>query len=232
MASVNRRGMVPGVSATATHDGPGTVRRYEPRTPHPRRRVFLLDHHDSFVHNVVHLLTACGARVEVAQAECIEAADAMARCRAASHVVLSPGPGHPDDARVATAVAREALGGGMPPLWGICLGHQAIARAGGAEVARAKEVVHGRGSEIRHDGSPLFRGLGAFVAGRYNSLLVVPETIRDPLVACAWSPSGEVMALRHGQHAVFGVQFHPESVLSEGGATLAENFLSVGDEGA
>lgn len=190
-----------------------------PRTA-PSLRVALVDNYDSFSFNLFQLLSSLGASVRVFKND-----DASMESIAAAHaVMLSPGPGTPADAGICRAVV-EQLGTRLPIL-GVCLGHQVIAECFGARVERAQEPKHGVAEAIFHDGD-LFRGLPSpFSAARYNSLSVRPSSLPACLKVTAWSESGEVMAVQHAQHPVNGIQFHPESHLSEYGAPLLENWLA------
>jgi len=186
-------------------------------------RVLLLDNYDSFVFNVAHGLAALGAEVEVVRADAI--APAEAEKKGFTHLVISPGPGTPDEAGRSIEFVRAFAG--RIPILGVCLGHQAIARAFGAEVARGNAPFHGKASSIYHDGQGVLRGLpNPFEAGRYHSLVVREETLPADLVVSAHTREGVVMGIRHRSLPLEGVQFHPESVLTPRGANLFRNFLS------
>jgi anthranilate synthase/aminodeoxychorismate synthase-like glutamine amidotransferase len=185
--------------------------------------ILLIDNYDSFTYNLAHLFGELGAEVEVRRNDAIDA-DEAERLKP-SHLVVSPGPGRPGDAGATKAII-ERLAPRTPTL-GVCLGHQAIVEVFGGEVGRAKTLVHGKASVISHDGLGLFRGLpDDFIAGRYHSLAAtrIPEEL-DVSARCA---EGEVMAVRHRELPVDGVQFHPESVLTPVGPDLAKNFLEGG----
>ena len=182
--------------------------------------ILLIDNYDSFTYNLAHLFGELGAEVVVRRNDAIDADEAERL--APSHLVVSPGPGRPADAGVCVELVRR-LGPGVPTL-GVCLGHQVIVEAFGGEVGQAKRLVHGKPSEIDHDGRGLFEGLPArFEAGRYHSLAAT--TIPNELEVSATCSEGEVMAVRHRKLPVDGVQFHPESVLTPLGPELARNFL-------
>jgi anthranilate synthase/aminodeoxychorismate synthase-like glutamine amidotransferase len=182
--------------------------------------ILLVDNFDSFTYNLAHLLGELGAEVVVRRTDEIDA-DGAERL-APSHLVLSPGPGRPADAGSMPEIVRR-LAGRIPTL-GVCLGHQAIVEAFGGEVGRARELVHGKASAVRHDGEGIFRGLPQdFQAGRYHSLAAT--RIPDALTVSATAADGEVMAVRHPDLPIDGVQFHPESVLTPAGPDLARNFL-------
>jgi len=185
--------------------------------------ILLIDNYDSFVFNVARYLTELGERVEVARNDALDLAAIEALKPEA--LVISPGPCSPNEAGISLDAVR-ALSGRLPIL-GICLGHQCIGQAFGGRVVRAKEPMHGRASQVRHRGSDVFAGLPSpFPAARYHSLAV--ELGEDtPLVATAWSEDGEIMGLAHRAHPTFGVQFHPESVLTGPGYELLTNFLKL-----
>ena len=182
--------------------------------------VLLLDNYDSFTYNLAHLFAVLGAEVVVHRNDELTVAQALAL--RPTHLVVSPGPGRPEEAGIAVE-AVSAFAESLPVL-GVCLGHQAIVAAFGGEVGPARELVHGRATEVRHDGHGLFAGLPpAFPAGRYHSLAAT--RLPDCLEVSARAPDGEVMAVRHRSLPLDGVQFHPESVLTPDGARLAANFL-------
>lgn len=183
----------------------------------------VIDNYDSFTYNLVQLLGELGAQVEVFRNDQISAQ--ALEDRRPSHVVISPGPGHPHDAGISNEVIRRL--GPHTPLLGVCLGHQCIGAVYGGQVVRAPHLMHGKTSPIVHHGDDLFAGLPSpFAATRYHSL-VVAEPLPAALIPCAATPEGELMALRHRQYAVFGVQFHPESILTTAGRQLLGNFLAL-----
>ena len=182
--------------------------------------ILLIDNYDSFTYNLAHLFGELGAEVTVRRNDAIDA-DA-AEALGPSHLVISPGPGRPGDAGATVEIVKR-LGPRLPTL-GVCLGHQAIVEAFGGEVGQAKRLVHGKPSEISHDGRGLFEGLPQpFEAGRYHSLAATQ--IPDCLEVSATCTDDEVMAVRHRELLVDGVQFHPESVLTPLGPELARNFV-------
>jgi para-aminobenzoate synthetase component II len=182
--------------------------------------ILLIDNYDSFTYNLAHLFGELGAEVEVRRNDVIDADEAEKLDP--SHLVISPGPGRPEDAGASKEII-ERLASRVPTL-GVCLGHQAIVEVFGGEVGRAKTLVHGKASVISHDGLGLFLGLpDDFIAGRYHSLAAT--SIPDELDVSARCAEGEVMAVRHRELRVDGVQFHPESVLTPVGPDLAKNFL-------
>ncbi|MQM28123.1 anthranilate synthase component II [Glycomyces albidus] len=184
--------------------------------------VLVVDFRDSFVHTIVSYLRALGARVDVRRSDQTDVDEAV-RLRPAG-LLLSPGPGRPDEARLGHDLLDRFAG--EIPVLGVCLGHQVIAEHWGAVVSRAAELRHGETSPIRHDGSGVFAGLAnPFTATRYHSLAVEPASVRDPLEVTATSDDGTVMGLRHRGVDVEGVQFHPESILTEDGSALLGNWL-------
>jgi anthranilate synthase/aminodeoxychorismate synthase-like glutamine amidotransferase len=186
-------------------------------------RLLLVDNYDSFTFNLVQYLGELGAAVEVHRNDQIDVAGI--RARRPDGVVLSPGPCTPDEAGVTLPVIR-ALGGELPIL-GVCLGHQAIGQAYGGRVVRNARIVHGKASPVRHRGRGLFAGLPSpFAAGRYHSLVVERATLPRDLTITAWTDEGEIMGLRHRRLPVEGVQFHPESILTDGGKRLLANWLA------
>jgi anthranilate synthase/aminodeoxychorismate synthase-like glutamine amidotransferase len=182
--------------------------------------ILLVDNYDSFTYNLAHLFQELGAEVTVLRNDAIDAD--RAEELAPSHLVISPGPGRPADAGASVEIV-ERLGPRVPTL-GVCLGHQAIVEAFGGEVGQAKRLLHGKASAIAHDGRGLFEGLpDPLEGGRYHSLAATH--VPDCLEVCATTEDGEVMAVRHLEHPIVGIQFHPESVLTPDGPALARNFL-------
>jgi para-aminobenzoate synthetase component 2 len=189
--------------------------------------VLVVDNYDSFVYTLNGYLLQLGAETEVVRNDAFDAAHAAARIAEYDAVLLSPGPGTPADAGVSIPIVRAALAAGSP-LLGVCLGHQAIAEALGATVTHADELMHGKTSLIRHDDSPFFDGVPQpFRATRYHSLAVVDGTVPDELEVTARTDGGIIMGLRHREAPVVGVQFHPESVLTEGGYRMLGNWLAT-----
>lgn len=184
-------------------------------------RLLVVDNHDSFVHTIVQYLRVLGADCDVRPRDVVNVGDADGF----DGVLISPGPGTPEDAGVSVPLVLRAAERGTP-LLGVCLGHQAIAVAFGATVARAPELVHGRTSDVLHDGKGVFESLPSPVAmTRYHSLAVLPETVPDVLDVTARTDDGVIMGLRHRWAPIEGIQFHPESVLSEHGHQLLRNWL-------
>jgi para-aminobenzoate synthetase component 2 len=189
-------------------------------------RILVIDNYDSFVYTLNGYLLELGAITEVMRNDAFSADDAAAVIADYDAVLLSPGPGTPAAAGVSIPIVHAALASGHP-LLGVCLGHQAIAEALGATVTHADELMHGKTSQIEHDDSLIFRDLPQpFRATRYHSLAIVDGTVPDELVITARTPSGVIMGVQHATQPVYGVQFHPESVLTEGGYLMLGNWLS------
>jgi anthranilate synthase component 2 len=189
--------------------------------------LLMIDNYDSFTWNLVQYLQALGAEVKVVRND--ELSLAQIEALAPERIVISPGPCTPNEAGVSVDVIREL--GPRIPLFGVCLGHQGIGQAYGGDVVRAKTIMHGKTSPIRHEGAGVFSGLpDAFQATRYHSLVVRRQTLPDCLEITAWTDHedgsfDEIMGLRHKEHPVEGVQFHPESILTEHGHAMLKNFL-------
>ncbi len=184
--------------------------------------VVVIDNYDSFTYNLVQYVASLGARCDVRLNDATTAADVKAA--APQGILLSPGPGTPDDAGVTLDVIRELSG--KVPILGVCLGHQSIAQAFGGSVIRAPRLMHGKTSPILHDGRTLFAGVPSpFEATRYHSLIVEESSLPSCLEVSARTPEGEIMAFRHNSLPVEGVQFHPESVLTAHGLALLQNWL-------
>lgn len=187
--------------------------------------VLVVDNHDSFVHTLVGYLHELGAATVVVEADQIAADDVRRLIDAHAGILVSPGPGRPADTVASQLLVRAAIEHGVPVL-GVCLGHQVIAEALGARVTVAPELFHGVTSPVIHDGSMLFAGIPSpFVANRYHSLSVEPDSIPESLEITARTDSGIVMGIAHREAPLWGVQFHPESVLTEGGYRLVANWL-------
>jgi anthranilate synthase/aminodeoxychorismate synthase-like glutamine amidotransferase len=186
--------------------------------------ILVIDNYDSFTYNLVQYLGELGAEPEVRRNDAITVAQ-IRRSRP-ERIVISPGPGRPEDAGVSPAVIAEL--GGRIPILGVCLGHQCLAIVHGAKVVRAERLLHGKTSRIIHNGKDLFRGVdNPFEATRYHSLIVDKDAVGKDLAVTAWTADQEIMALRHRTAPLFGVQFHPESILTTEGRKLLENFLRV-----
>ncbi|HEY6230551.1 MAG TPA: aminodeoxychorismate/anthranilate synthase component II [Pyrinomonadaceae bacterium] len=186
--------------------------------------ILVIDNYDSFTYNLVQYLGELGEEVVVRRNDEVSLADIESKLP--DRILISPGPGCPDDAGISLSLIERFSG--RVPILGVCLGHQAIGQAFGARVVRASRVVHGKSSEVRHDGDTIFSGLASpFSAGRYHSLIVERETLPACLEVSAETEEGVIMGLRHREHKVEGVQFHPESILTPEGKQLLNNFLRL-----
>lgn len=191
--------------------------------------LLMLDNYDSFTFNLVQYLGELGQEVKVVRNDAIDLAGI--RALAPSHIMISPGPGTPDDSGVSLDVLRELAG--EIPVFGVCLGHQAIGQMFGGKVVRAQRIMHGKTSPVHHRGQGVFAGLpDPFEATRYHSLVVDRDSVPDCLEVTAWTERDdgsldEIMGLRHRTLAVEGVQFHPESILTRHGHDLLRNFLGL-----
>tara|TARA_R110000796_G_scaffold94449_4_gene199246 strand:- start:2714 stop:3298 length:585 start_codon:yes stop_codon:yes gene_type:complete len=188
----------------------------------PKKQILVIDNYDSFTWNLVHYLEELGAETRVVRNDEMTVEEALAS--GADGILLSPGPCSPNEAGICVGLIQKA-----PedlPILGVCLGHQSIGQAFGGEVITAREIRHGKLSEIRQTGGDLFAGLPeTYQVVRYHSLAVKPEDLPDVLVADAFTEDGEVMALHHRTRPIYGVQFHPESILTEHGHALLKNWL-------
>lgn len=186
--------------------------------------ILLIDNYDSFTFNLVHYLGELGEACDVRRNDAVSVEAALALRPEA--IVLSPGPCSPNEAGICCDLIEAAAG--RVPIFGVCLGHQAIGQVFGGDVVRAPSPMHGKVSPIQHEGSDVFAGLPSpFQATRYHSLTVKPETMPACLVATAHTADGVVMGLRHRDYPIFGVQFHPESIASEHGHAILANFLAL-----
>jgi anthranilate synthase component 2 len=187
-------------------------------------RVLVIDNYDSFTWNLVHLISRFTHDIDVVRNDEASAAELLDRGYDA--IVLSPGPCTPNEAGVCLDIIRE--GAGRTPIFGVCLGMQSMGQAFGGDVVRGPLPLHGKTSAISHSGDGLFAGCGGpFTATRYHSLVIKPETCPDDLVVTAQSDDGQIMAIAHRTLPVYGVQFHPESILSEHGDTIMGNFFAI-----
>lgn len=187
--------------------------------------ILLIDNYDSFSYNLYQQAAALAPDIRVVRNDALTV-DAVAQL-APSHILLSPGPGYPKDAGICEAVIRQL--GGTIPILGVCLGHQALCEVFGARIVHAKKLMHGKRSTVTLDLSdPLFSGLAAQeTVARYHSLVADPATLPDSLIATAHDANGEIMAVRHRTMPIYGVQFHPESILTPHGGQIMQNFLSI-----
>ncbi|MFW8564923.1 anthranilate synthase component II [Orrella sp. 11846] len=188
------------------------------------RKLLMIDNYDSFTYNLVQYFGELGQDVDVRRNDQITIEEI--RALAPDRICISPGPGTPAQAGVSVDVIKTF--GGQIPIFGVCLGHQAIGEAFGARIVRAQEIMHGKTSVITHTGSDVFQGLPhSFTVIRYHSLAIERETLPDCLEVTAQTADGEIMGVRHKTLPIYGVQFHPESVLSEQGHALLQNFLRL-----
>ena len=186
--------------------------------------LLLIDNYDSFTYNLFHYLGQLGAEVKVVRNDELSVAEALGLKPEA--IVLSPGPCTPNEAGICCDVIRAA--NGRVPIFGVCLGHQSIGQVYGGKIVRAPSPMHGKLSTIHHTGESVFRGLpNDFTATRYHSLTIAPETMPDCLAVTAVAEDGVIMGVMHKTHPVHGVQFHPESILTEHGHALIQNFLRL-----
>jgi anthranilate synthase/aminodeoxychorismate synthase-like glutamine amidotransferase len=187
--------------------------------------ILLLDNYDSFVYNLARYVAELGQEAVVHRKDQITLDQVHAL--APSHIIVSPGPCSPKEAGISVDLIREF--GATTPIFGVCLGHQAIGAAYGAEIVRARRPMHGKTSAITHTGESVFSGLPSpLVATRYHSLVIAPDSMPDGLRTIATAEDGEIMAVRHATHPVVGVQFHPESVLTQYGYRMLDQFLTGG----
>jgi len=187
--------------------------------------ILVIDNYDSFTFNLVHYLLELGAQTQVVRNDAISVPEAMAMAPQA--ILLSPGPCTPNEAGICLDLVAAAAAARLP-LFGVCLGHQAIGQAFGGNVVRARQVMHGKTSAMAHDGTGVFAGLPSpFEATRYHSLIVRESDLPDSLVVNARSPDGLIMGMRHRELPLHGVQFHPESIATEHGHDLLANFLEL-----
>lgn len=196
-------------------------------------KILVLDNYDSFVYTLNGYLQQLGAETEVMRNDAVTEAELPELLKKFDAVLISPGPGNPSQAGLSIPTVKYALETDYP-VFGVCLGHQAIAEAMGATVQSAPELMHGKTSTVNHQGSPIFDGLKqGFTATRYHSLAVVRETVPQELEITGQTDSGVIMSLQHKTKPIYGVQFHPESVMTEGGYLMLANWLeSLGLSGA
>ena len=189
-------------------------------------KVLMIDNYDSFTYNLVQYLGELGANVETIRNDAITPQEIFARSAALKpdRIVISPGPCSPAEAGISVALIQAAMG--KIPLLGVCLGHQAIGAALGGKIIRAKTLMHGKTSKVEHTGRGVFKGLPSpMTVTRYHSLAIERGTLPAELMITAWTQDGEIMGIQHKTYALHGVQFHPESILSEHGHAMLKNFL-------
>lgn len=186
--------------------------------------MFILDNYDSFTYNLVQYFGELGAEMVVRRNDVISVEEIVAL--KPDRICISPGPCTPNEAGISLDLIREM--GATTPILGVCLGHQSIGQVYGGQVVRADRLMHGKTSPILHEGASVFAGMDSpFEATRYHSLVVKPDTLPECLEVTAWTEEGEIMGLKHAEYPVHGVQFHPESILTQGGKKLLENFLKI-----
>ena len=186
--------------------------------------ILVIDNYDSFTYNLVQYLGELGAELQTYRNDKITIGEI--KKLAPEKILISPGPGYPKDAGISISVIKEFAG--KVPILGVCLGHQAIGEAFGGKIVQAKRFMHGKTSEIHHDGKTIFKGLpNPFTATRYHSLLVERASLPDCFEISAWTDQDEIMGIRHKKFKVEGIQFHPESILTTEGKKLLKNFLSL-----
>lgn len=189
--------------------------------------LLVIDNYDSFTYNLVQYLGELGIEMKIFRNDEISVDD-IANAIKPDSILISPGPGTPDDAGISLEVLSRFAG--KVPILGVCLGHQAIGQYFGGKVVRAPEPVHGKPVVIEHDAKTIFNGIpNGFAAGRYHSLVVENDSLPDELEVSATSPDGLIMAMRHKTHKIEGVQFHPESILTEHGKLMLRNFIEMTD---
>ena len=187
--------------------------------------LLVIDNYDSFTYNLVQYFGELGAQIEVRRNSDVTINEIESELKP-GRIVISPGPGTPNDAGISMDVIKNF--GGKTPILGVCLGHQAIGQVFGGRVVRAPRLFHGKSSVVQHDGKTIFSGLTqSFAAGRYHSLIVERETLPDCLEVSASTPNGTIMGLRHRKMKIEGVQFHPESIMTVEGKKLLANFLNL-----
>ena len=189
-------------------------------------KVLMIDNYDSFTYNLVQYLGELGANVETIRNDAITPQEIFARSAALKpdRIVISPGPCSPAEAGISVALIQAAMG--KIPLLGVCLGHQAIGAALSGKIIRAKTLMHGKTSKVEHSGRGVFKGLPSpMTVTRYHSLAIERDTLPAELMITAWTQDGEIMGIQHKTYALHGVQFHPESILSEHGHAMLKNFL-------
>jgi len=185
--------------------------------------VLMIDNYDSFVYNLVQYFGELGERVAVYRNDAlnIKKIESMK----ISCIVISPGPGRPEDAGISCDVIREFRG--RIPILGVCLGHQSIGHVYGGKIVKAERLMHGKTSQVSHKAEGLYRGIPSpFIATRYHSLIIENNTLPDEIIVDSWTQEGEIMGVRHKEYRLYGVQFHPEAILTEHGKTILKNFLN------
>ena len=191
--------------------------------------IFVIDNYDSFTYNLVQYLGEFGEEIVVKRNDKISVKELEALNP--ESIIVSPGPGSPKDAGISKEVIETFSG--KVPILGVCLGHQCIAEVYGAEIVRGDRIMHGKVSPIIHEGETIFKDIPIpFMATRYHSLVAKPDTVKSPLKVIAWTEEDEIMGIRHEEILVFGVQFHPESILTCEGKNILKNFLNIAKQGS
>lgn len=186
--------------------------------------ILVIDNYDSFTYNLVQYLGELGREITVYRNDKISLAEIEKL--SPERIVVSPGPGKPDDAGISKDVIKTFSG--VVPILGVCLGHQSIGEVYGSRIVGSDRIMHGKISEVHHNGEDIFKGIPSpFTATRYHSLVIEPGTLKDPLERIAWTEEGEIMGVRHKDKPVWGVQFHPESILTEEGMNILKNFINL-----
>jgi len=185
--------------------------------------VLMIDNYDSFVYNLVQYFGELGEKVVVYRNDAITVGK-IEKLKPES-IVISPGPGRPEDAGISCEVIQKL--GGRIPILGVCLGHQCIGHVHGGSIVNAGRLMHGKTSLVHHNAKGLYRGIPSpFVAARYHSLIIKKGSLPKEIIVDAWTEEGEIMGVRHKKHKIFGVQFHPEAILTDNGKVILKNFLS------
>ncbi len=191
--------------------------------------VLMIDNYDSFVYNLVQYFGELGERVDVYRNDVLSI-NGIKRMKGISCIVISPGPGRPEDAGISCEVIEKF--GGRIPILGVCLGHQCIGHVYGGRIVKAGRLMHGKTSLIHHRAEGIYKGIpNPFIATRYHSLIIENASLPDEISVDAWTKEGEIMGVRHKKHKLFGVQFHPEAILTQYGKNLLQNFLSLCSHG-
>ncbi len=184
--------------------------------------VLMIDNYDSFVYNLVQYFGELGERVSVYRNDALTVK--KIESMEVSHIVISPGPGRPEDAGISCDIIKKFAG--RIPILGVCLGHQCIGHVYGGKIVKAGRLMHGKTSQVHHRIEGLYRGIPSpFTATRYHSLIIKTDTLPNEIIVDAWTEEGEIMGVRHKDYALYGVQFHPEAILTQHGKTILKNFL-------
>ncbi len=186
--------------------------------------ILIIDNYDSFTYNLVQYLGELGGDVVVYRNDKITVRDVEKL--APEKIIISPGPGRPAEAGISKEIVRKFAG--RVPILGVCLGHQCIAEVFGGKIVRARRIMHGKVSNVYHDGKDIFKNVPSpFEATRYHSLVIAPASLKSPLILQAWTDKKEIMGVKHKDHPIWGVQFHPESILTTEGMKILKNFIKL-----